>query len=826
MIYFKFIIYPFSFLIIILTHTSMASSQPPTVQPKLVKLGHAEQIRIHLPSPQIIKNIFVTPGGPYIQKILPLSAPTSHMDLQDDIIWLSDDTSLAAYQATEANDFSQISRIETASPTRTFQVDHNTLYVLDKQSQLITWDIGHPAHPKKKNTYHFKFPIQSFSVKQNNICLQTRNDDIIVTSPNLLAKALPTPYQHPQTITAVYATLSDCIILSQNGLYRISMDNPPVSEHFPLNPLGFAISVQADKLAIANGDTGLSYLSNDRPLRWLGSYNKLGTITNIASDRTQTLVSDDENILTLFDHHQPDTPLLLSDIRLSHPVQTLHYKNNTATVLTDKQLLQIDFSAQSPPVISHIGVNLGGSRRADIHQSILYVADWFSGIHIYDIKVPHMPRLLANYRTPGSPKGIIVRYPIAFIADDDHGLQIIDVSNPRHPTQISSLPLSGLAYTMKLVDNLLYIASHHGGFHIIDITRPSQPKRLSGVDTPGKSWAIDIHQNSAFVADDNAGLLIFDIEDPLRPQWLATFNPGGFAEDVIVHNNIAYVAFFDQGLHILDVSHPTKPLPLSHLPTVGNARGLTLQDQKLYLASWKAGIQIIDIHNKQAPQVLSHYDTKGFAWGINVQGEHAYVLDWWGGLKILNVHDTDQIHLTGQYQTSGKINDLALKDAYAYLANGSRSLQIFDVTNSLNPVWTAGLDFEGSANAITLSATHAYIAAGDAGLVIVDISHPFQPIWQATLKLNQLTADKIYYYQQQVFIAEQNGQLAAIDVSNPIAPFKRTGLGHHVKDFTGFQDKLAVLRQTPSNKKTQLQLINISQPTHPRVLVDRRPPLI
>jgi len=817
MIRFKHFICTLSLLMI--SHNAVASSLPATVQPNIVRLGHAEQIRVNLTEPHTIKNISVMPGGPYIQKAFTLPAPASHMDLQDDIIWLAYDKSLAAYQATKANDFSQISQIETATPINTFRINHNTLYVLDKQGQLTTWDISRTAQPKKNATYPFEFPIQSFSIKQTNACLQVRDDHIIATSTHQL-KALPAPYQHSQNITAVYAISSGCLILSQNGIHRVPTGSRQASDHFPLNQLSFAISMQADKLAIANGDTGLTYLSNDFPLRWLGSYNKLGTITKIASDGTQTLVSDDENILTLFDHQQPDTPLLQSDIQLNNPIHTLHYKNNTATVLTDKQLLQIDFSAQSPPVISHIGVNLGGSRRAYIDQHILYVADWFSGIHIYDIRVPHMPRLLANYHTPGSPKGIIVRHPIAFVADDDHGLQIIDVSNPRQPTQISSLPLTGLAYTMKLVDNLLYVASHHGGFHIIDITIPSQPKRLGGVDTPGKSWAIDIHQNTAFVADDNSGLLIFDVKDPSQPQWLATFNPDGFAEDVIVQNNIAYVAFFDQGLHILDASNPIKPLPLSHLPTVGNARGLALQDQKLYLASWKAGIQIIDISNKQAPHVLGHYDTKGFAWGINVQGEYAYVLDWWGGIKIFNVHNADQIHLTGQYQTSGKINDLALKSPYAYLANGSRSLQIFDITNSLNPVWAAGLDFEGSANAIALSATHAYIAAGDAGLVVVDISNPFQPIWQATLKLNQLSADKIYYYQQQIFIAEQNGQLAVVDVSDPAAPFKRTRLSHHVKDFSGFQNTLAVLSQTSHNEKTQLQLIDISQQAHPRLLAD------
>ena len=72
----------------------------------------------------------------------------------------------------------------------------------------------------------------------------------------------------------------------------------------------------------------------------------------------------------------------------------------------------------------------GYARKLFINDHYLYLADWYSGLHIYDIAYPYKPVHLTNIHTPGSPKGIYVRDNIAYVGDDDHGLQIIDVSNP------------------------------------------------------------------------------------------------------------------------------------------------------------------------------------------------------------------------------------------------------------------------------------------------------------------------------------------------------------------------------------------------------------
>src|SRR3970040_2599652 len=86
----------------------------------------------------------------------------------------------------------------------------------------------------------------------------------------------------------------------------------------------------------------------------------------------------------------------------------------------------------------------GYARKLFITGHYLYLADWHSGLHIYDITYPYKPVHFTNIYTPGSPKGVFVQGNIAYVGDDDHGLQVIDISNPIASKIISKYPTQGL----------------------------------------------------------------------------------------------------------------------------------------------------------------------------------------------------------------------------------------------------------------------------------------------------------------------------------------------------------------------------------------------
>lgn len=476
-------------------------------------------------------------------------------------------------------------------------------------------------------------------------------------------------------------------------------------------------------------------------LEWRGSHQAAGDVRRIVSNGDFTAAANVRGEVLVLDVSMANMPAITHLLPGQEPVDGLALVDHSLMIASSKTLDIWDVRATAPRLANDAlnageGINFGGQRKGQLVGDRLYVADWFSGIHIYDVSIPSEPRLLSSYHTPGSPKGVVVKNDFAFIADDDHGLQVINVSDPRAPSFVAALQTDGLAYTPVIAeDGKLYLASHRGGFQIIDITRPDAPQLLGQVDTPGKAWSITVVGHVAYVADSESGLLIFDVQDSAQPLLIGQFNPGGNAEDVWVEGNTAYVAFFDDGLYELDVSDPKAPQIRAHLATPGNARGLEKVADQLFIADWFAGLHIVDVKTPGRPQLRASYDTPGAAWGVRVAREHAFIFDWWGGLLVLDVADPLRPRALGAYNQGSRVRALAVHGRYLFAAQGERGLQVFDINNPLNPTWTTGLELPGFAHDVALWQDRALVAVGDSGLVRVDVSDPFHPRFMEMLRL-------------------------------------------------------------------------------------------
>lgn len=529
-----------------------------------------------------------------------------------------------------------------------------------------------------------------------------------------------------------------------------------------------------------NGVTVLDISDIEKPL-WRGSHQKLGRITRVVAADDKVLALNDSGIVYLINLKNPAEPTVINAWRSRVTVRDIAWHDQSVYLRTDTHIDVIDFSAPMPQISNEglnfgQGVNFGGERRVDIVGHVAYVADWFSGIHLYDISNPNLPRLLSSYHTPGSPKGMVVRDNVAYVPDDDHGLQIIDVKDPRAPKLISHIQTNGLGYTPKLAGNLLYLASHRGGFQIIDIADPANPQQLSEIDTPGLAWSLAIQGDRLYVADDDTGLLIFDVKDPKAPKQIGQFTPGTAVEEVLIRDNIAFIACFDDGIYMLDIADPAQPKVISHTRLPGNSRGLDLIGDQLYVASWLAGIHILDVSKPAAPKILGSYDTRGATWGLKVVNDHLYAMDWWGGVAVLDVSDPTNPHVVGDYHERGRINDIATLEytgkyagSYAFAAQGSNGLQVFDINNPLNPTWITGVNFPGDAQHITLAADRAYLAMGDGGLAIADISNPFEARWLSTTATDGRITDVIVDKHRAWLLDALQGVLL-YDISNPQQP--------------------------------------------------------
>ncbi|MDH3325705.1 MAG: hypothetical protein OEM38_03200 [Gammaproteobacteria bacterium] len=807
-----YLIVGFICLTLITSISPSFASEISSVEPDFIKMRHSAEVKVKIKNMSENLHLSLIPGGSYVNKIKDVSKTSIiHDNL---LIEVEEKSQVIIYQAAKSA-WQEIGFIDITQPVSQLFWANKTLFVTTK-NEFIEIDMTQPSSPNILSRRGLPQTIKNFSQSQTHDCtLSSKN--ITLNDKN---KTQPlTSHPHNGEIPQLQTFNQYCVSLSEKKGIQVwgnIAGKLSVISQYATDNISRDIIIEKNVIAIADGVTGITLLSISPKgsLRWLGSYNKLGNIIHVAYSDNHLIAADDKGVLSVFDISEPAAPLLISDFHTHLSINAIQLKGKQSYILANSQIHNVDFSSNSSPMISTLGVNQGGSRRSFIHNDILYVADWFSGLHLYDIRIPAAPRLLSTFHTPGSPKGVVVRDGVAFVADDDHGLQIINVSNPLSPAFISELPLSGLAYTMKLIDNLLYIASHRGGFHIVDVSKPEAPALISTYDTAGKAWALEYQDGLLYVADDTSGLLIFNVTNPAQPQLINQFNPDGFAEDIILKDNKAYLAFFDLGLYIMDITNPLDIKQLAHLQTPGNARGIEIKKDLLYLASWEAGVQIIDISNETKPNIVGHYDTKGAVWGLSVENDYVYAMDWWGGIKILDASNTEKPILLSQYQTAGLINDLLYHNKFIYTAHGSRGLQVYDASNDLNPVWATGVDFTGAANAVTINGNLAIVAAGDGGIVITDISNPFQSKLIGQLKLSA----SISFVQSKnnvVFAAEENGDLFIIDIFDPTKPRLRKRISSTVNALTINGDKLYVLQDKQS-------LIEISVNNLANIKIDKR----
>lgn len=672
----------------------------------------------------------LVPGGPYAQFGAALKRPAQVVAIAGSHAYVAVADSLLIYSLAADLQPALLSQVHGPANITHVALYGGHAYLADSTGALRVVDVRDPQLPQQIASYPLHQPLSALRVEQGRAYLASGKQlDILDVSqpqsPRRIAGFVLPGKAAALRVAEGYAYLA----LPGAGLKILDVREPHnIRMAGSFRGEVHDIEVAQGLAYLADGATGLTILDIAEPQapRWLNSINRIGKSLALSHDAGYVALRNDRQEITLVDARKPSLPKIVAVHRSECPLDTIALSQKQVLAGACSTLEVINFSAPVPDAVE-IGANFGGSRRAVIRDNILYVADWFSGLHLYDISEPAAPLHLGVHHTQGSPKGVVVRGDYAYVGDDDHGLQVVDISNPKHPRKVSEVATPGLAYSMKLSGDYLYLADHRGGFHIISVADATRPAIVGSTRTADKAWAVEAANGIAYIAADSAGLLVFDVSDPAQPRQIAAHDLGGAAEDVVIRGHLAYVTNFESGLHILDISDPRQPRAIAHLATPGNARGIELDGNIAYIADWISGIQVADISDPEKPRLIGSHDTAGWSWGVRAQGRYAYVLDWWGGIAVLDVSEPAAPVMAGAYHLRGTTRDVTVRDGYAYIANGSNGLQIFDVNTPQNPIWMAGVDAGGNAQSVWLEGDTAYLAAGEGGLLAVDVSNPFEP---------------------------------------------------------------------------------------------------
>ncbi len=721
------------------------------VEPQVTPIGHTAQVTLTLNQAADIDSVSLAPGGADLRETHEFETAITRAATgsQSTFVLHEDGSASTIVPETGGLQVDALLPAATLDPNALVAFDGRTAVAVNAKGELVIGDLATKRWMRSNLSWDSTETLQDLAV-DNGFC-------IVATTHSLLG-----------------LNISGA---AEDAVERIAFDEPlqSIAMSFPLVVVGFErhivvylvgddkslvrqgsvdathkiadVGVSNQIAAAALGEGGIMLVDVGDPQQplWLSRYGNIGDVQSIQLTDNKLMAIERSGRHLVFDISNATAPVVTHAIRGREQALGVGL-NEDAAWLVDKQKLALWDIRYSEPRLSNAdldagqGVNYGGQRRAffDASTKRLFVADWFSGMHIYDVSEPKRPRLLSTFHTPGSSKGVTVRDNLAYVADDDHGLQIVDVADPTAPKLAAALALTGLAYTPVLDGDRLFMASHHGGFQIIDIANPFDPKLIGSYDTPGKAWSLALAQNVLIVADSEGGLIGFNIANPEHPEPVWEFNPGGHAEDVVVDGTLAFVAFFDGSVYSVDVSDPMQPKVLGQGRTPGNARGLAKRGNVLYVANWLAGVVAMDVSDAEDLRLGDRLDTDGATWGVSLGGDgELFALDWWGGLVVLGERDDSGLFVIGRYNQFGAVNDLAVMDNYLITAEGDFGVQIYDINNPLNPTWAAGLELGHAAKHLAIADRRAFIATDGNRIEEVDLSSPFNPLGIGLIKTDE-----------------------------------------------------------------------------------------
>jgi len=235
---------------------------------------------------------------------------------------------------------------------------------------------------------------------------------------------------------------------------------------------------------------------------------------------------------------------------------------------------------ESPSVESiwSSGVPGRGSSSVLIHGDRAYLSAMSSGIFLFDITDPGLPRMLSS-----------IQPDVSFPRTNPNSMQ--------HPNARGSAMHQGV----------LFVAYDAGGLRAIDVSDPTSPVEIGRYINPGpgdKQQAYNsviVDWPHVFAAVDYCGLEVINVEDPADMRQVGWWNPWqcdsasnlwlnspGHTNQMVYDPELRVIRLSagDSELQVLDVSDPRQPRLIDHYGAPKNglgAWGVGMSGEALYL---------------------------------------------------------------------------------------------------------------------------------------------------------------------------------------------------------------------------------------------------
>jgi len=425
---------------------------------------------------------------------------------------------------------------------------------------------------------------------------------------------------------------------------------------------------------------------------------------------------------------------------------------------------------------------------SDYQGNFAYLAGAGNGLIVIDFSHPANPVIKATY--PGMTTGLCVRDTLAFVASSGGSMKILNIKDPATISLLGSCSLAGNPNRVTVSGSYAYIANSttdQGGINVVDISVPSSP--VLTMTYPGFQTFIAGKGNSVASTGGPEGCLILDCTNPAQPVEAFAWPLAGFTYQLTVNGNFGYTG--SNGFRVFDLTDKTNPIQVGFNAIQGSLAAIKDTVAVFIPKSMTSNnpVSIMDISDPATPLKIGQYMAPVMTYDLCLKGNYAFVGCWWDGIRVIDFSDPEnpvlKSHVFGWH--SGAVpgvdycyvqtldiygNYLYFADYQPFAEEDTKGLYVFDITDPENPQFISRYALlMSNAQEIRVLGQYVYVADGNGGIEVIDVSDPLLPHTSGYCSLPD-GATGVDISWPFVFISDYIlGGVEVVDVSNPELPF-------------------------------------------------------
>jgi parallel beta-helix repeat protein len=384
----------------------------------------------------------------------------------------------------------------------------NTAYTIDKNRELVIYDVTNPANLVEIGRLGLNFGYKLF----------VSGDYAYITGDQLKGMGI-VDISNPQNPNIVKS-------FDQGKSYK---------QVFVHGDRAFLNDLRSSTIVIVD----VSDANNPTKLGEFESRIQDSKICN--KDASQTLClagnSDEFDVpFQIVDFNDPADPVVLQEYNSPSTIRYTATSGNILYASSDKAgLYRYKLSDSGLPEPEGRYPNWSGAQRIHAQGDIVYFLDETgANLNIVDFSDPSNPQKRGSYSAGATLHEMLIQNDIGcFLDTESPTLQIVDLQNISNPTKIEEINLAGngRALVAAPAGNLIYAAynqnENNQGVQIINISNPTNPEIIGSFQSQGNPFEMIVSGNKLFITGNmphetvtwnkNWFLEAYDIADPENP---------------------------------------------------------------------------------------------------------------------------------------------------------------------------------------------------------------------------------------------------------------------------------------------------------------------